>query len=191
MAKFKVGDKIVCVNPGHNVELKLGDEYTVKYCGEQEQGSSYPAQVGIDLAQPEWSVDRFELVKEPAPNGVDAEGKAIFFNLTNLKSWMRVTTTNDYRYIVAELAGVTVLVREGAWCGEPRMTGSFALEAVYEAPDPEDYLNLRAQGDLVWKRQASKTAEQEAALAARNKAIEEAEKALNVAQQKLNELKGL
>lgn len=190
---FKAGDKVVCKdNFGMQKFLSVGKQYDVKGFS-----SGYLLVVQDNGIEGKCFTYRFELI-EHTYNGVNAEGKAIFFDLANLKSWQRVVTVNDFRYIVAEQAGVTVLVRDGAWNGEPSMTGSFALEAVYAAPDPEDYLNLQAQGELVWKRQAQKTPEQakaelaqEAAVAARNKAIEEAEKALKIAQEKLAELKGM
>ena len=211
MAKFKMGDRIVCVNNDHvEDDLELGKEYTVLFCGDHELGSTFPAQVGINSYFGEWADNRFELVKpQQEPNGVNAEGKASYFSQDMLKPFMRVVTKSEGTW-------VCTTTEEDIKTGEPlvlsRLVGNgwnrsmfldggddaheeeYVVQEVYEVMYRYERFAENAQLKLIWKRQAPKTSEQlaqEAAVTARNKAIEEAEKALNVAQQKLNELKGL
>lgn len=140
----------------------------------------------------------------PAPNGVDAEGKAIFFDDNMLKPFMRVERQEGTFGIFVGNVNGSGPSTVGGFKNGCEWTSHFRLDqdgdysetvAVYAAPEyTSKYLDVNARGKLIWKRQVPKSSEQlaqEAAVATRNKAIEEAEKALKVAQEKLAELKGL
>lgn len=56
-ALFEVGDRVRCKDPIGR--LVLGQIYTVAYVSQRY--------IGIDSDSPEWNIERFELVEEPAP----------------------------------------------------------------------------------------------------------------------------
>jgi hypothetical protein len=191
MAEFKVGDKLKCVD-SRNMEhrLKYGCFYTVLDVTTILKGTlTLVPESG--LSSFEAFPERFELVKEPTANGVNAEGQPILFSEADLKPFMRVVTRGN-SYIVAERDGEKFLTRNSGWdeinfdlLDQYSLINEVYPQQHYNA----DFLDTLVGRDEVplWKRQAPRTAQQ----IALEDAIEEAEKALNVAQQKLNELKGL
>lgn len=54
---FEVGDRVRCKDPIGS--LVQGQTYTITYVSQRY--------IGIDSDSPEWSIERFELVEEPAP----------------------------------------------------------------------------------------------------------------------------
>lgn len=62
MAKFCVGDRVVCVNASdlQGYGMKVGDEHTIQFCGD---GCMFTEQVGITRPVAQWCSSRFELVK--------------------------------------------------------------------------------------------------------------------------------
>lgn len=207
--KFKVGDIVRCVNSmGHS--LLEGEKYVVSSVVEFEGEYIAPAvnvvnkDGGSDIYGYEY---RFELAEDtkPAPNGVDAQGNPLHFTQEDLKVFMRVERTEGTFGIYVgnvEHEGHCVVgdFNNGStWTSEfdvDEDIGKYAETiAVYEAPyNVPDYLDGGKLGNLIWKRTPPKTAEQlaqEAAVATRNTAIEEAEKALKQAQERLEALKGM
>lgn len=141
-------------------------------------------------------------LKEPA-NGVNAEGQPLDFTNAMMKPFMRVIRREGTVGIAISspqdgLVIVGKFQNGCSWTSGQDYLNTLEtysdIMAVYEAPsNPGHLINKELKGDLIWKR-VEKTAEQlaqEAAKAARDVLIEEAEKALKSAQDKLAALKNI
>lgn len=187
MAKFNVGDTVVCVDNA-GIELcndppKVGEKYIVKYCGEKIEGSSYPAQVGITSPNGVWSADRFELYKEKIMKLKDI-----------IRPFMRVRTRSEGIWIAVERDGETFLVQgngfnhvlEAGEYGEEASSLAYDIMEVYGAPEYVcGYLDPDEYGKSVWTLPTPKSSQR----LAQEAAVAELEASIKVSQDKLEQLK--
>jgi hypothetical protein len=187
MSKFKVGDKVVCVdNDDTGCHLFVGREYEVINCD-----NSSLALKGVQL---NWFPGRFELSKPKVfAEGFDANGNVFNITEADLKPMMRAETRSEGFWIVVEHQGSLVFVKQGEFFNadilfQPplpeeldEVDRDFEVINLYNAPSYAcDMLSPEIYDHLVWKRKE--------ALSPKEKALAELQASMKDLQGKIDAL---
>ena len=188
MEKFKIGDKLQVVDdrggPGYVIG-EIGIVTFVNVCKTSPEYTTYT----IGNKDGGMCAKRFKLYKEkPVANGVDANGKELNFDEGDLEMFMRVVDRAGRTWIVGpESQGKLTLQTGGGYIyfyqtdKEASDQPEYIADYIYAAPKACSALDFKHKGNLIWKRQAPKTAQQIA--------VSELEASIKASQEKLEQLK--
>ena len=190
MSKFKVGDKVVCVETRGR-----GSDFVRKHSNYTVEDTSCGGCVGLEGISGVWYELLFELAEPKVATvfeeGFDANGNVFNITEADLEPMMRAETRGEGFYILVEHKDVLIVATSSGFDDldllfnryhlRPPRHPSFDIVALYGPPElPGEILNQNKCGPLIWKRKE--------ALSPKEKALAELKASMQELQGKIDTL---